>query len=91
MRPPNRFCSSLFSHVAVAKNISLESTSTGREEEERGARKEETTMMTTMTAIFGFSDRVIPRPRRDGGGAGEELQITIIPPYYGVRRLNGEA
>ena len=58
MRPPNRFCSSLFSHVAVAKNISLESTSTGREEE-RGARKEETTMMTTMTAIFGFSDRVI--------------------------------
>ena len=89
MRPPNRFCSSLFSHVAVAKNISLESTSTGREEE-RGARKEETTMM---TAIFGFSDRVIPRPRRDGGGAGEELQITIIPSYYGVRvrRLNGEA
>ena len=88
MRPPNRFCSSLFSHVAVAKNISLESMSTGREGE-RGARKEETTMM---TAIFGFSERVIPRPRRDGGGAGE-VQITIIPSYYGVRvrRLNGEA
>ena len=80
MRAPRRaavrFCCCLFSHVAVAKNISLDRLS-GTEcedrEEDRGSKKgaKEETMM-TMTTIFGFSDR--PNAQAT---ATEELRTNI--------------